>query len=104
MTASEPASTGPLSPAEIRRRAAAGAALFGARGVSIHILAFLGNVALARLLVPAEFGTVALGLAVLNFASLLSDAGLGAGLVRRAEPPTIEELRALFAVQLTATT
>lgn len=104
-TDGDPSATPPGSfqPEEIRRRALAGAAIVGIRGAAIHLLAFAGNVALARLLVPAEFGTIALGLAVLKFASLLSDGGLGAGLVRRAEHPTREELRALLALQLGAT-
>ena len=77
--------------------------MIGARGVAINVLAFLGNVALARLLVPADFGTIALGLGVLRFASLLSDGGLGAGLIRRAEHPTREELRSLVALQIATT-
>lgn len=80
-----------------------GAAIVGVRGIAIQLLAFLGNVALARLLVPSEFGTIALGLAILKLGSLLSDGGLGAGLIRRAEHPTREELRALLALQAAAT-
>ena len=101
----EPAAAPPgtVRPDEIRRRAVSGAAIVGVRGVAIHTVAFAGNVALARLLVPAEFGTIALGLALLKFASLLSDGGLGAGLVRRAEHPTREELRAMLALQIGAT-
>lgn len=102
--AGEVESTGAMPTTEIRRRALLSAALVGARGIAIHIVAFVGNVALARLLVPREFGIVALGLALLSFAELLADGGLGAGLVRRQEPPSREDLRALVALQIVSTT
>lgn len=92
---------GRLTGAEIRRRAVSGAAVIGARGVAINLLSFVGNVALARLLVPEDYGTVALGVALLTLFALLADGGLGAGLVRRPEPATTDDLRALMAVQVT---
>ena len=98
----EPSSGGRLSGSEIRRKAVSGAAVIGARGVAINLLAFVGNVALARLLVPEDYGTVALGVALLTLFVLLSDGGLGAGLVRRPEPPTDADLRALMAIQVLA--
>lgn len=100
----EVAGGGPIPPNEIRRRAVASATVVAARGVAINVLAFFGNVALARLLVPSDYGAVALGLAVVTLASLLSDGGLGAGLIRRPEPPAADDLRALLTVQLVATT
>jgi O-antigen/teichoic acid export membrane protein len=102
MAGTEPNPDDALPGDEIRKRAVAGAAVVGARGVAINVLAFLGNVALARLLVPEDYGTIALGLAILTLAMLLSDGGLGAGLVRRPEPPTADDMRAFMAVQLGA--
>ncbi|HEV2061040.1 MAG TPA: oligosaccharide flippase family protein [Solirubrobacteraceae bacterium] len=93
-----------MSAAEIRRKAVIGAAMLGARGVGIRLLGLAGNVALARLLVPAEFGTVALGLSVLTFVSLVSDGGLAAGLIRRTEEPTRADLRTVLSLQLVAGT
>lgn len=101
MAAPDADARGRLSGAEIRRRAVSGAAVIGARGVAINLLSFVGNVALARLLVPQDYGTVALGVALLTLFGLLSDGGLGAGLVRRPEPATGDDLRALSAVQVT---
>src|SRR5262249_40011581 len=46
----------------------------------------------------------AIGLSVVLFTSLLADGGLGGALIRRAEPPQREELRALLALQLGVTT
>lgn len=88
---------------DIRRKTFVGIALLGGRGVAVRLLALAGNVALARLLTPSDFGAVALGLSVIALATLLSDGGLGAGLVRRREPPVRNELRALVAVQLVMT-
>jgi O-antigen/teichoic acid export membrane protein len=56
---------------------------------------------LARLLTPSDFGVVAIGATALLLAGALADGGLGAGLVRRTEPPTHTELRTLNGIQLT---
>ncbi|HEX2104153.1 MAG TPA: oligosaccharide flippase family protein, partial [Solirubrobacteraceae bacterium] len=76
------------------------ASLLIARGTLILALGLGANIALARLLEPRDFGLVALGTVLLAFGTLLSDAGLGAGLIRRPEPPSRTELRAIAAVQL----
>ena len=47
--------------ADIKQRAATGAALVAARGLSTQLLALAGNIVLARLLVPDELGAVAFG-------------------------------------------
>lgn len=74
--------------------------LVGARGVGVRVFGLLGNVALARLLVPSEFGKVALALSVLMVGSVLLDGGLGASLIRRKAEPSVEDLRSVLAVQL----
>jgi O-antigen/teichoic acid export membrane protein len=88
---------------ELARRASAGIVIVFTRGVAIALLSFGGSVVLARLLDPYAFGVVAIGMAVVVFTSLLADGGLGAGLIRRAEPPTVEELQALTGFQLAVT-
>ena len=85
---------------ELRRRVAASALVLGVRGLGVRILGLAGNVVLARLLVPSEFGTVALALSILAFATVVFDGGLGASLMRRPREPTVEELRNVLAVQL----
>jgi O-antigen/teichoic acid export membrane protein len=89
-----------LTPQEIRHRAAGGVALLVARGVVIIVLGIGANIALARLLVPRDFGIVALGTVLLTLGSFLSDGGLGAGLIRRREPPALRELEAVNAAQI----
>jgi O-antigen/teichoic acid export membrane protein len=85
---------------ELKRRASAGIVIVLSRGVVILVLGFGGNVVLARLLTPHAFGIVAIGMAVVLFGSLIAEGGLGAGLIRRAEPPTVDELQALTGFQL----
>ena len=88
---------------ELRRRALGGIVIVFTRGVAIALLSFAGSVVLARLLNPHAFGLIAFGMAVVLFGSLLADGGLGAGLIRRAEPPAVEELQALTGFQLGVT-
>jgi O-antigen/teichoic acid export membrane protein len=88
---------------ELRRKVLASVALVAGRNTIIKIVALLGNVVFARLLSPANFGTVAFGLTVLLFVQLLSDGGLGVGLIRRPDEPHREDLRALLGFQLLLT-
>lgn len=50
-------------------------------------LVFLSTILLARLLVPQDFGLVALGLLVLRFLEKLGDLGMGQALIYRPEDP-----------------
>ena len=89
-----------LAGSELRRRATGGALLLGARGMLIQILGVGANIVLARLLVPRDFGLVALGTVVLVFGAYLAESGLGAALVRRPERPTRRQLEAVTGAQL----
>ena len=90
----------PLSPDEVRNRAKRGATVLVARGVALRAAGFVGNVALARLLTPADFGTVAIGAALTVFISYLSDGGLGTALIRGDHKPTRAALEQLLGLQL----
>jgi O-antigen/teichoic acid export membrane protein len=92
--------SGVLQRAELKRRASAGLFVLGSRGVMMLVLGLGGSVVLARLLTPHDFGAVAIGLTFISFATVLSDGGLGAGLIRRPETPDRRELQALSALQL----
>ncbi len=93
-----------LGAEDIRGLASAGIFVIGVRSLLILLLGLGGNVALARLLLPSDFGLVAVGLTMMSFGRLLADGGIGVGLIRRAEPPQLEELRAVLGVQLLVTT
>ena len=99
----EPAGAPTDSAAEIRTKALSGVAMVAGRDTLVKVLALLGNIAFARLLSPANFGTVAFGLAVLLFVQLLSDGGMGVGLIRRPEEPQLEDLRVLLGYQIILT-
>jgi polysaccharide transporter, PST family len=87
---------------EVRRRAVAGVAVLGARGLAIRTLNFAGYLVLARLLGPSELGVVALGLTILFSATFFVDAGIGTALIRRAERPGRRDLEAVAFFQLCA--
>ena len=90
----------PLKPDEVRRRATRGIAQLAARGVAIRALGFVGNIVLAKLLAPSDFGAVAIGTTVLVFVTLISDGGLGAALVRGDYRPTRLMFEQLLGFQL----
>jgi O-antigen/teichoic acid export membrane protein len=89
---------------ELRRRAFAGVFVAFSGGLFNLLLAFGGNLVLARLLTPHDFGVVAVGSTVILIASAIAEGGLGAGLIRRAEPPAPSELRTLTGIQLAVMT
>lgn len=89
-----------LSREELKHRTSAGVFIVGSRGVILLLVAFGGQVALAHLLNPEDFGLIALGMSVMLVSGLLSDGGLGAALIRRPEPPERDELGGLVALQL----
>jgi O-antigen/teichoic acid export membrane protein len=89
-----------LSATEVRARAKIGAAVIASRSVAVRTLTLAGNVALARLLAPSDFGLVAFGLTLVTLVTFVADGGIGAGLVRRREPPEPADLQAMSALQL----
>lgn len=93
----------PRTAGQVRSRAVGSAGVIAARGIAVRALGLAGNIVIARLLVPEEFGSAAFGLAFVTFAKYLSDGGLAAGLIRRPEPASKEDLRSMVAVQLTMT-
>jgi O-antigen/teichoic acid export membrane protein len=98
-----PGETTSLAHDELKRRASAGVFIVMTRGVAMLLVGLGGSVVLARLLTPHDFGAVAIGMSLVLFVGMISDGGLGAGLIRRARPPDTEELQALMALQLAAT-
>ena len=89
-----------LSGADIRGKAASGVLLISLRTFAIRALGLVGNLVLARLLSPQEFGVLAFGLTLILFGQFFADAGIAAGLIRRNQPPTRHELHAILGFQL----
>jgi O-antigen/teichoic acid export membrane protein len=89
-----------LSDDVVKRRAKSGIFFVGSWGLINLIVGFGGNLVLARLLSPSDFGIVAIGATLMLFTTSLADGGLSSGLIRRDEPPARRELKAALALQL----
>ena len=70
------------------------------RAAGAQAVAFVGMLVLAHLLSPTDLGMVAFGTTVVTIGTFFADGGLGAALIRRADHPTVDELRTLLALQL----
>lgn len=66
---------------------------------STLVLRLLFNAALARILVPEDFGVVAVAMVFTTFFSLLSDMGLGAGIIQNKELSR-DDVSSIFAFSL----
>jgi len=66
---------------------------------STLVLGLLFNAALARILVPEDFGIVAVSMVFTTFFSLLSDMGLGAGIIQNKELSR-DDIGSIFAFSL----
>jgi O-antigen/teichoic acid export membrane protein len=95
---------GRLGESSARRRASAGIFYVFSSGSALLVLGFVGNLVLARLLSPRDFGLVALGVTVITISQTLSDGGLAAALIRKEDPPSRKELRSITGLQLVITT
>jgi O-antigen/teichoic acid export membrane protein len=89
-----------LDSREFRRRASAGVAIVASTSFVTLGVGFFGNLVLARLLVPWDFGLVAIGLALMTFAMALADGGLAQGLLRQERTPDRKQLGGISAIQL----
>ena len=86
---------------ELKRRSAVGALITLAVQLAKMVLQFGAQVALARLLMPSDFGLVAMVLPLISAIQLLNDLGLSAATVQRATV-TQEQLSGLFWVNTVA--
>jgi O-antigen/teichoic acid export membrane protein len=89
-----------LPRAEVRRRSLSGIFFLTFSNFTNLIVGFVATLVLARLLTPEDFGVVAVGSTALLLAGALADGGLGAGMIRRPEPPTRAELKTMNGIQL----
>jgi O-antigen/teichoic acid export membrane protein len=83
----------------ITGRALRGGAALGVRQLVVQGANVLGMIALARLLPPAEFGTIAIALFVQNVLSSVAALGLGTSLVRLPSEPDRDDLRTVLGAQ-----
>ncbi|MDQ8043773.1 MAG: oligosaccharide flippase family protein [Solirubrobacteraceae bacterium] len=83
----------------VRDKTAKSMMLVGIRTVVVRALGLLGTIFLARLLSPADYGVVALGLTLVVLGRFFADGGVAPGLIRREEPPSRHEYGALLGFQ-----
>jgi O-antigen/teichoic acid export membrane protein len=84
----------------IKHRARRGVLILAIRTVLVQLAVLGGQIALARLLDPRDFGVFAIVQFALSFFMFFGDAGLGASLIQKKIPPTQRELSSVFFVQL----
>jgi len=89
-----------LSRSEVTKRSLSGVFFLTFSNVASMAIGFLASLVLARLLVPADFGTVAVGSTATLLGAAIADGGLGVGMVRRPKPPTRAELKTMNGIQL----
>ena len=77
-----------------------GASLMLLRMAASYPILFLGEVWLARLLAPQDFGVFAMASFVTVTLATVLEVGLAAALIQRPKPPTREEFQTFFSLQL----
>ena len=81
------------------KRARFGVVLLAIRTVILQIAVFGGQIVLARVLDPKDFGVFAIAQFALSFFAFFGDAGLGGALIQRRGKPTDRELSSVFWAQ-----
>jgi O-antigen/teichoic acid export membrane protein len=84
----------------LARRARLGVIALAIRTVVVQLSIFAGDVALARLLEPGDYGAFGIVRFALSFFVIFGDVGLGGALIRQKEEPTEEQLSTVFFAQL----
>ena len=84
----------------LKRRAVMSTFVLAGRAGVLQFIGLVGNVYVARLLEPSDFGIYAIVLFALSFFTLLGDAGLAAGLIQKHGTPSQRELSSVWWLQL----
>ncbi len=83
-----------------KRRAMLGAIAMIARTIVLQVVIFACNIVLARKLDPRDFGVFGVLQFALAFFAFFGDAGLGAALVQKKQPPKEREVASVFGFQM----
>ena len=84
----------------LKTRARRGVVILVVRTAFVQLTVFAGQIALARLLDPRDFGVYAIVQFALSFFSFFGDAGLGGGLIQKKVHPSQRELSSVFFAQV----
>ena len=85
---------------ELGQRAMRGVVSLGLREGGMKLVAFAGNIALFRLLTPADFGVIVPIAFLAGLVKQFADLGLQPSLIQRGSEPDNRDLRAVFTGQL----
>jgi teichuronic acid exporter len=104
MNLPSPGSPESLPRNEVETKTMQGASLMVLRTLVLYPVGFVGEVVLARLLTPEDFGVYALaGFVTVTLAAVL-EVGLAASLIQRSDEPRDAEYQTLFTLQILAIT
>ncbi len=81
---------------ELGGRARLGVALLAARTAIVQVGVLVGQIVMARLLEPADFGLYGACVVAMQFFAFFGDGGLAAALIQKADAPTDRELSSAF--------
>ena len=104
MSLSPPSPPESLKPSEVEAKTMHGASLMVLRTLVLYPVGFVGEVVLARLLAPEDFGVYALASFVTVTLAAVLEVGLAASLIQRPGEPSDEEYQTLFTLQILAIT
>jgi PST family polysaccharide transporter len=104
MTLPPPSPSESLKPSEVEAKTMQGASLMVLRTLVLYPVGFVGEVVLARLLAPEDFGVYALASFVTVTLAAVLEVGLAASLIQRPDEPRDEEYQTLFTLQILAIT
>ncbi len=85
--------------AELKKKSLTGIGSLLGRQFLVYGIMFVGNIILARILLPQTFGIYAIVTFIVQFFSTFSDVGIGAALIQKKEELNNEELSTLFWLQ-----
>jgi O-antigen/teichoic acid export membrane protein len=91
---------GTATTGEVGRKTMQGATLMVLRTLVLYPIGFVGEVCLARLLSPGDFGVYAIASFLTVAMAAVMEVGLAASLIQRQEEPREEEYQTLFTLQL----
>lgn len=87
------------SASSLSKRSVAGVGFMLRRQLAGKAIFIVGNIALARLLSPQDFGAYAVIMFTLQFFATFADVGLGAALIQKKDAATAEEATTTFWIQ-----
>lgn len=80
----------------IRKKISKGLTVLLLREFFLKIFSFAGQIILARILFPQDFGTIAIIAFIINFFTLFVDIGLSPAIIREKKKPTQKQLSTIF--------